>query len=91
VPPIDKAMPFVRSQAINLRNPHGRRRRIIGDPETVCAGVELVAEEYGAEEVVAVTITHDHEARRRSYELIAEAFDLAAGEAVSAEAAADRR
>ena len=35
-----------------------------------------VAREYGAEEVVVVTITHDHEARRRSYELLAEAFGL---------------
>ena len=28
-----------------------------------------------------MTITHDHEARRRSYELIAEAFGLAAAPA----------
>ena len=28
--------------------------------------------------MIVVTITHDHEARRRSYELIAEAFDLVA-------------
>ena len=38
------------------------------------AGLEEVAREYGAEEVMVVTITHDHAARRRSYELIAEAF-----------------
>jgi luciferase family oxidoreductase group 1 len=53
------------------------RPRIIGTPEKVRAGIEQVAEEYGADEVIVVTITHDHEARRRSYELIAEAFDLA--------------
>ena len=41
------------------------------------AGIEELAAEYGAEEVIVVTITHDHGARRRSYELIAEAFDLA--------------
>ena len=40
------------------------------------AGLEEVAREYGAEEVIVVTITHDHEARRRSYELLAEAFGL---------------
>ena len=40
------------------------------------AGLEEVAAEYGADEVIVVTITHDHEARRRSYELIAEAFAL---------------
>ena len=29
--------------------------------------------------MIVVTITHDHAARRRSYELIAEAFGLAGG------------
>jgi hypothetical protein len=43
----------------------------------VRAGLEEVAAEYRAEEVILVTITHDHGARRRSYELIAEAFGLA--------------
>ena len=52
----------------------GRRRRaapahVAGDARGVRAGLEAVAEEYGAEEVIVVTITHDHAARRRSYEL----------------------
>ena len=34
-----------------------------------------------------VTITHDHEARRRSYELIAEAFGLDAADPAPAGAA----
>ena len=41
------------------------------------AGIEEVASRYGAEEVIVVTITWDHAARRRSYELIADAFGLA--------------
>jgi alkanesulfonate monooxygenase SsuD/methylene tetrahydromethanopterin reductase-like flavin-dependent oxidoreductase (luciferase family) len=48
----------------------------LGSPEKVRAEVEAVAVEYGAEEVIVVTITHDHQARRRSYELIADAFGL---------------
>jgi luciferase family oxidoreductase group 1 len=52
------------------------RRGIIGNPEQVRAQLEAVAEGYGAEEVMVVTITHSHAARLRSYELIAEAFDL---------------
>jgi luciferase family oxidoreductase group 1 len=52
------------------------RRSIVGSPETVRAGVEEVASEYGADEVIVVTITYDHAARRRSYELLARAFDL---------------
>ena len=42
------------------------------------AGIEEAAREYGAEEVIVVGITFDHEARRRSYELIADAFELSA-------------
>jgi hypothetical protein len=54
---------------------------VIGDPDQVRAGVEEVAHAYGAGEVIAVTITYDHEARRRSYELLAEAFGLGGGAA----------
>jgi hypothetical protein len=43
-----------------------------------------LAAEYIADEVIAVTITYDHEARRRSYELLAEAFDLAPTAAAAA-------
>jgi luciferase family oxidoreductase group 1 len=72
VPPPEKALRFLE------QNPQpGGRRRIVGSPETVKAGIENVANAYGADEVIVVTITHDHEARRRSYELIAEAFGLA--------------
>jgi alkanesulfonate monooxygenase SsuD/methylene tetrahydromethanopterin reductase-like flavin-dependent oxidoreductase (luciferase family) len=48
----------------------------VGEPASVRAGLESVAREYGASEVMVVTITHDHPARRHSYELIANAFEL---------------
>ena len=35
------------------------------------AGIEALAADYQADEVMIVTITYDHAARRRSYELIA--------------------
>ena len=38
--------------------------------------VEALIELYGVDEVVIVTITHQHAARRRSYELLAELFEL---------------
>jgi luciferase family oxidoreductase group 1 len=71
VPPPDTALRFLASEGDQLT---GRRRTIVGAPETVRAGIEQVAADYGAEEVIVVTITFDHAARRRSYELIAEAF-----------------
>ncbi len=35
-----------------------------------------MAESYGADEIVAVSICHDFKARLRSYELLAETFGL---------------
>ncbi len=52
------------------------RRAIIGSPARVREGLEKIAEEYLADEIIVVTITHDHDARRRSYELIAEAMGV---------------
>ena len=52
------------------------RRMVVGSPSTVRAGLEDVAAQYGAGELLLVTITHSHEARRRSYELIAEALGV---------------
>jgi len=76
VPPPEKALAYLRSIGQEREGWIPGRRGIVGSPERVRAGLETVADEYGAEEVIVVTITHDHEARRRSYELIAEAIGL---------------
>ncbi len=74
VPTVERAQEFFREAG---RVDTGGRRVVVGTPEKVKAGLEAVALEYGAHEVLVVTIVHDHAARRRSYELIAEAFGLA--------------
>lgn len=51
-------------------------RLVCGTPAEVRTRIEELAEAYGADEVLAVTICHSHAARRRSYELLAGAFDL---------------
>ncbi len=76
IPPVEQALRYLETRE---RSPGGRRA-VIGSPETVRAGLEAVAEEYHADELLVLTITHDHAARRRSYELIAEAFGLEAGQ-----------
>jgi luciferase family oxidoreductase group 1 len=76
VPPVEKALAFFAERgAAPDAMPKGRRA-IIGSPRTARAGIEQVAEEYGADEVMVVTITHEHAARRRSYELLAREFGL---------------
>lgn len=72
VPPPEKALRFLENDSGGARGTN--RRGIVGTPEHVRERIERVADEYGAEEVIVLTITHDHHARRRSYELIAEAF-----------------
>jgi alkanesulfonate monooxygenase SsuD/methylene tetrahydromethanopterin reductase-like flavin-dependent oxidoreductase (luciferase family) len=52
------------------------RRLVMGGPQEVRTQLEELAADYGADEILAVTIVHDHGARRRSYELLAQAFDL---------------
>ncbi len=75
VPTVETATRFLEEPAGSL--PIARRRRMtIGTKATVRDGLEAIAGEYGAEEIMIVTITHSHEARKHSYELVAEAFDL---------------
>ena len=89
VPPAEKAAAWFAAQGLRNEMPPGRRA-IAGSPVTVRARLEQVAQDYGAGELQIVTITHDHAARRHSYELIADAFGLAgAGPAAAARAGTD--
>jgi alkanesulfonate monooxygenase SsuD/methylene tetrahydromethanopterin reductase-like flavin-dependent oxidoreductase (luciferase family) len=45
--------------------------QFVGSPETVAAGLERLQEATDADELVVTTITHDHDDRLRSYELLA--------------------
>jgi luciferase family oxidoreductase group 1 len=79
VPPPEKALAFLESEGKPISGPLPHRRGIIGSPDKVRVGLDRLADEYGADEVIVVTITHDHAARRRSYELLAEAMGLEPG------------
>ena len=85
IPTVDTALEFLAQFAEGQPLPMGRRA-VVGDGAAVKRGLEDVAREYGAEEVMVVTITHDHAARLHSYELIARAFELGTRGATVAEA-----
>jgi luciferase family oxidoreductase group 1 len=74
IPPIEKALEFMAALPPSDDPFKTRRRAIVGSPDTVRAGLEEVAAEYEADELMIVTITYDHDDRKRSYELIAEAW-----------------
>ena len=74
VPSVEKALAWKAEGSFvagNLPLFGRQRRRIVGSPGVVRAELEQVASDYGADEMMVVTITYDHDARRRSYELIA--------------------
>ncbi|HZT77529.1 MAG TPA: LLM class flavin-dependent oxidoreductase [Vicinamibacterales bacterium] len=76
VPPVDDAVQFLAANGSAADALVRHRRWIVGTPSTVRAGIEALADEYGADEVMIVTITYDHRARRQSYALIAREFGL---------------
>jgi luciferase family oxidoreductase group 1 len=78
VPPVETALAFLEEEGHLPGHLPPGRRAIIGSPATVKAGLEAVAAEYEADELMLVNILYDHDARRRSYELVAEAFGLTA-------------
>jgi luciferase family oxidoreductase group 1 len=80
IPTVETALRFFREENAATQAVTRRRRWILGSPDTVRRDLGALAEEYTADEVMIVTITHDHAARRRSYELIAEAFQRDARE-----------
>jgi len=83
VPPVETALAFLAREGIALDHRGTGRRTILGTPEQVRAEIEQVARDYGAQEAIVVSIVHDHAARMRSYELIAEAFELGSGAPVT--------
>jgi luciferase family oxidoreductase group 1 len=76
VPAVEKALRFLAEHPGSAETLGRRRRAIVGGPARVREELEALADAYGADELMIVTITHDHLARCRSYELIAEAFGL---------------
>jgi luciferase family oxidoreductase group 1 len=76
VPTVEKAEKFLAEENFPAAMLPVGRRLLAGSPAVIRTAIEKLAQDYGAEEVLIVNIMHDHAARLRSYELIAEAFDL---------------
>ncbi len=58
-----------------------RSLTIIGNPEKVREQIEAKAQEAGADEVIVSSMIHGHSERMRSYELLAQVFELNGSEA----------
>lgn len=56
--------------------PSIRERHIVGSPATVQAQLMALVEQTQADELMVLTIVHDHVARLHSYDLLANAFQI---------------
>ena len=77
-PSVAEAEAYHYSAAERAHVQENRVRTVAGAPEQVKARLDAIAAEHEADEIVVLTITHDFAARVRSYELLAEAYGLAA-------------
>jgi luciferase family oxidoreductase group 1 len=76
VPSVEEALAYPYSPAERSRIEAIIGQGFVGSPDHVKMRLERTAAEFGVDEFVVVTITHDAAARRRSYELLAEVFGL---------------
>jgi luciferase family oxidoreductase group 1 len=76
VPNHDEAARYPYTEADLRRIAYHRRRVVAGTPASVRKHLVELAETFGADELMAITITGDYGSRLRSYELLAQAFEL---------------
>lgn len=76
IPTPEEAMAFPFTPAERDYLEYTRSQAVFGTAPEVRKRLLAMAAEYRADELVVVTITYDFEARKRSYELLAEAFEL---------------
>lgn len=77
VPSLDEARNY-RFTPLERHEIATTRRVIAGSPQTVRARIEALVAAHGVDEAMIVTIVSDAASRLRSYELLADAFALAA-------------
>jgi luciferase family oxidoreductase group 1 len=71
-PPVDSLDDFW-SPAERAGVEHALRYAVVGSPDVVRRGLEMFAADAGVDELMITSQIHDHAARLRSYEIVAEA------------------
>ena len=76
LPSVEEATAYDYSPEERQLIAQNRDRVFIGSPATVRGRLSELADRAGAGEIMVMTLVHGHSDRRRSYELLAEAFGL---------------
>jgi len=73
LPSPEEAIAYPFTEAERRRNSQIRERAAFGTPDVVCQRLRATGDALGVDDLILVTATHDPQARRRSFELIASA------------------
>jgi luciferase family oxidoreductase group 1 len=76
LPSIEEALAYPYSDGERAAIARNRAKLFVGSPATVLQKLQPMITASQADELMVITAVYDHEARKRSYTLLAEAFDL---------------
>ncbi|HET7769982.1 MAG TPA: LLM class flavin-dependent oxidoreductase [Chloroflexota bacterium] len=76
LPTVEEALAYPYSEVERAQIEQTMSGVFIGSPQTLRPRLEQMAQAHGVDELVVITLIHGAAERRRSYELLAQAFDL---------------
>jgi luciferase family oxidoreductase group 1 len=77
LPSVEDALAYPYSEAERAHIARNRSRLFVGSPATVMQKISPLVSASEADEVMVITAVYDHAARKRSYDLLADAFGVA--------------
>jgi luciferase family oxidoreductase group 1 len=78
LPSVEEALAYDYSDAERASVRRNREKLFVGSKQTVLQKLQPLIDSSQPDEVMVITATYDHDARKRSYDLLAEAFALGA-------------
>jgi len=78
LPSVEEAQAYAYTDADRAAIARNRSRLFVGSPATVIERLEPMIAASQADELMVITAVYDHEARKKSYSLLADAFGLRA-------------
>jgi alkanesulfonate monooxygenase SsuD/methylene tetrahydromethanopterin reductase-like flavin-dependent oxidoreductase (luciferase family) len=76
LPSVEEALAYSYSDSEKMKIARNRSRLFVGSPSTVMEKLQPLIRDTQADELMVITAMYDHDARKKSYSLLAEAFQL---------------
>ena len=76
LPSVEEALAYPYTESERASIARNRSRLFVGSPATVMAKLQPMIAASQADELMIITAVYDHDARKKSYSLLADAFGL---------------